>query len=133
MVAAEECIPAKNYVLSIYPVFVRASTVLVHQSIFQSNVSTPLSQCIWRYGSVIRKQIITPLGSKCTGKAHERHLDRCWTSSKDLVPRSSCISIEIDKDMNAILDDLIDELFRWPAASVMKHGGFSFDLPAMFR
>jgi hypothetical protein len=112
MVAAEECIPAKNYVLSIYPVFVRASTVLVHQSIFQSNVSTPLSQCIWRYGSVIRKQIITPLGSKCTGKAHERHLDRRWTRSEDLVPRTSSVAIEIDEDMDAILDDLADKPFR---------------------
>jgi hypothetical protein len=34
-----------------------------------------------------------------------------WTRSKDLVPRTSRVTIEIDEDMDAIFDDLADKPF----------------------
>jgi hypothetical protein len=109
MVAAEKGVPAEDDIFPIYPILVFTSTVLVDQSIFQIDIAAPRTKRIRRDCGVISQQIITPLSTQSSGKAHKGHLYRRCTGGKDFVSRSSCIAIEIDKNVNAIVNDLIDE------------------------
>jgi hypothetical protein len=60
MVTTEERITAENDVLSVYPVFVGTSAVLVDKSVFHIDVAAPLAQGVGRYSGIVCKEIVTP-------------------------------------------------------------------------
>lgn len=107
MITAEECIPCKYDVLSIHPVFLVIIVITIPCLVYQIHIPSIGPQSPAGYGDFVRKQVITPLCSERAGKAHERHLHRCWTSRENLVPCAPSVAIQVDQDMDTVTDNLL--------------------------
>lgn len=133
MIAAEERISAVNDVLTVNPLIVGTSAVLIYQCIFKVYVATPVPKRVRWYSSIISKEVIAPLGTQSTSEAHERHLYWSSTRSEDFISGASGVAVQIDQNVDAVIHDLADESLRRPIAGIVEDRRFSFDLLTMDR
>ena len=115
-------------VLAVNPIFVTAATIVINQLILDIDIAPPSPECVSRNCHFIGQQVITPFRAKCAGKSHKRHLDRCGSGGKDFVSSASCVAVQIDENVNAIVHNLIDQLVGGPSAGIVEYWGFAFDL-----
>ena len=131
MIAAEESVSTVYDVLAVDPLVIGPSAVLIDQCIFQVDIATPIPKRFRRYSSIISKEVVAPFRTQSTGETHERHLNGGGTCSKHLVPCTAGVSVQIDQNVDAIVDDLANQSLGRPIAGIVEHGRFTFDLLTM--
>jgi len=109
VVTAEESIATVDNVLAVDPLFIRSTAVVIQKSILHVDVATPGTKGLRGNGCLISEEIVAPFCSKSSRKPHERHLHGRSSRSKHLIPGPPCVAVEVDKDVNTVADDLIDE------------------------
>lgn len=133
MIAAEKGVFCKDDVFRVHPVLFVLGQRVRTQSIFQIHVHSPWRQGIGGDCDFIGQDIVAPICAKGAREAHERHLNRSRPRSENLVPCSSCITIQVDKDVDAVIHDPFDKLFNAPGRGIVEDGCFTFNLLAVHR